>query len=584
MKIKSSSFSYIKYFYEVSKGYTVAVTALRLSIAALYSLETIVIAQLFDDIIRRWKEIKIIDYRDILLIIGIWLIKRGFEFLYDWCNVQLVLRSNITLPQRILDKKGKLSYLELENTDNIQLMRRLGSNPTEKFMEFLENKLSLLEILLRILGLLIIIGSKSPIVAMLVALIMIPYATISVKNGIIDYEAYEEADEYLRYADYFKEVISDRRYVEERTLFGYSDYMNERFSKEFNASIASNCKANRTVFIRAGVVDIMATLVVGITAASLLYEVHGQGITLGFYISVVKSIINYVQTVSTKFAKTMIKLQRGKLFWEDYISFEKLEDKKITGEESLPDQEIETIEFKDVCFSYPGSEDNVLDHISFSLKGKKQYALVGENGAGKSTIVKLLSGVYSNYSGDILINGMNIRQIDEKSLRNLFSIVPQIQTRYEIRLDEYLKVKDKTRTRKVFEELGIGFLDIDDKEGMRTQLGHLEKNGIELSGGQWQLLSIARSALADAPAYILDEPTAAIDPIKEAELYGIFQKLMKDKLSILITHRLGAAKSVDEIIVLGEGHVLERNNHAALMQQEGLYYKMYNAQRTWYNE
>ena len=138
--------------------------------------------------------------------------------------------------------------------------------------------------------------------------------------------------------------------------------------------------------------------------------------------------------------------------------------------------------------------------------------------------------------------------------------------------------------KKVFDELSIDYLDIDKQNGLQISFGHLEEKGIELSGGQWQLLSIARSVLVDAPIYILDEPTASIDPVREAELYAAFQKIMQGKFAILITHRLGAAKAAEEIFVLGQGKILEKGNHEELMKQKGMYYQMYDAQRGWYDE
>ena len=217
---------------------------------------------------------------------------------------------------------------------------------------------------------------------------------------------------------------------------------------------------------------------------------------------------------------------------------------------------------------------------TFKLTRNRQYALVGENGAGKSTLLKLIMGFYEDYTGQILINGREIRSIPRETLRRLYSFVPQEITRYEIRLNEYLKNNDRTRIHDIFTTLGIH--DISTTTDPFPLLGKIEDEGRDLSGGQWQLLAVARAILDERAVYVLDEPTAAIDPIREARLYQLFQKMMGSRFAILVTHRLGAAKMADEIIVLKDGRIQERGSHDELMAQNGIYQSMYDTQRKWY--
>ncbi len=189
-------------------------------------------------------------------------------------------------------------------------------------------------------------------------------------------------------------------------------------------------------------------------------------------------------------------------------------------------------------------------------------------------------GFYEDYTGQILINGREIRSIPRETLRRLYSFVPQEITRYEIRLNEYLKNNDRTRIHDIFTTLGIH--DISTTTDPFPLLGKIEDEGRDLSGGQWQLLAVARAILDERAVYVLDEPTAAIDPIREARLYQLFQKMMGSRFAILVTHRLGAAKMADEIIVLKDGRIQERGSHDELMAQNGIYQSMYDTQRKWY--
>lgn len=581
--MKQGKLSYIGFWWNLSKLDTAAVIILKFLTAAFFSVETLVVATLLDSIIDTLSDASKIEWKYFLYVLLIWTLKQTFSWLYDRCKVRIKNLANTEIPLMLLQKKRNLSCLSLENKENLELMRRIGSNPAERFVEYLDNTLSLLEILIKLLGLLLIIAAKSVWLAVIAAVVILPYYRISLRNGKNDYEAYDESERHFRRADYYRKVLSDRKNVEERTLFGYGDYFNNLWSEEYRSAMKIECKANRKIFLRTGAVDVCATITVGVFAAFLLVPVWMQTMTAGLYMSLLKSMINYVETISTRFAQKMMGLEKGRLFWADYKNFMELEEAERTEKENRVFTQIQSVEFRDVCFTYPNTDRSVLKHMSFTLDGNKKYAIVGANGAGKSTMTKLLLGFYPDYTGEILVNGINIKKLHEDCVRQCFSLVPQDITRYELRLDEYLKTADMEKVRTVFAQLGIDYFDLNEGAELYRNLGRLEKDAVDLSGGQWQLLAIARSILTEAPAYILDEPTAAIDPIREAELYALFQKVIADKFAILITHRLGAARMADEILVLEDGKVTEQGSHETLMERKGTYYHMFDTQRKWYD-
>ena len=190
-------------------------------------------------------------------------------------------------------------------------------------------------------------------------------------------------------------------------------------------------------------------------------------------------------------------------------------------------------------------------------------------------------GFYDHYEGKILIDGTDIRNLKKEELRNCFAYVPQEITHYEVQLEEYLKTQNREKIADVFEKLGVNWFDGKEENVL---LGRIEESGTELSGGQWQLIAIARAMLENSSIYVLDEPTAAIDPIREAELYRIFQSVMKNQFTILVTHRLGAAKIANEILVLKDGKVCECGTHESLLAFSGIYAQMYQTQRGWYEQ
>ena len=212
---------------------------------------------------------------------------------------------------------------------------------------------------------------------------------------------------------------------------------------------------------------------------------------------------------------------------------------------------------------------------------------MGVNGAGKTTLTKLLTGLYDNYEGEILLDGRELRTFRQADLKALFSVVYQDFARYQISLDDNIALgnvlrKDPAKIKEAAEAMGLGQTIAELPRGMETPLGKIKEQGVDLSGGQWQRLAIARALYNPAAVQILDEPTAALDPVAESGIYEMFGKISAGKSTIFITHRLGAARLADEIIVVDGGKVAEKGNHEELLSQKGIYASMYEAQRSWY--
>jgi ATP-binding cassette subfamily B protein len=236
-----------------------------------------------------------------------------------------------------------------------------------------------------------------------------------------------------------------------------------------------------------------------------------------------------------------------------------------------------------VCFRYPGTERTILDGFSLTLEAGKRYALVGANGCGKTTVTRLLTRLYAAESGCILVNGCDLKDISAAELRSLISVVYQDFARYSLSLrDNVFLGQEAADDEQVFERAGLGPLIARLPQGVDTPLGKLAGDGVDISGGEWQRVAMARSLARPAALRILDEPTAALDPVAESELYASFESLTGDATTLLITHRLGATKTADVILVLDGGRIVESGSHAALMRAGQLYARMYESQRYWY--
>ena len=248
------------------------------------------------------------------------------------------------------------------------------------------------------------------------------------------------------------------------------------------------------------------------------------------------------------------------------------------------------VEFRNVSFKYPGSENYALRGVNMKFKVGKRLAVVGMNGSGKTTFIKLLCRLYDPTEGEILLNGIDIRKYSYREYMDIFSVVFQDFKLLSLKLGENVAGRidyNKELVTECLEKAGFSDRLAEMKNGTETYLykDYDTKDGVDVSGGEAQKIAIARALYKDAPFIILDEPTAALDPIAEAEIYGKFDEIAGDKTAIYISHRLSSCKFCDEIAVFHEGAVIQQGSHASLVADEnGKYYELWHAQAQYYTE
>lgn len=247
------------------------------------------------------------------------------------------------------------------------------------------------------------------------------------------------------------------------------------------------------------------------------------------------------------------------------------------------------IELKDVSFSYPGSKKDVISKVSIKFDSEEVIAIVGENGAGKSTLVKLISGIYLPNKGSVYFNGEDTRGLDPKTLMSNISSVFQDFQRYKMTLQDNIIISDTSTTlinQCAQNSLKEADLNVNSKvfpQGMNTMLSR-DFDGVDLSGGLWQRVAIARGFYKKHNMILLDEPTAAIDPVEESKLYMKFIELSKGKTSFIVTHRLSLTKMADRVVVMDQGKVVQIGTHKELISVKGKYQELYSSQSKWYVE
>lgn len=335
---------------------------------------------------------------------------------------------------------------------------------------------------------------------------------------------------------------------------------------------------------------IISTLMIGVVYLFVVLKAWGGAFGIGSVTQYVGAVTKFCAAVSALF-EVVGQFPQNAKFLRVIKEFLEIPNNMYQG--SLPtekrdDRDYE-VEFRDVSFQYPGSDVWALRHVNMKFKVGSRLAVLGMNGSGKTTFIKLLCRLYDPTEGQILLNGIDIRKYNYDDYMNIFSVVFQDFQLVALPLGQNVAASaeyDRARAEDCLRKAGFGDRLDSLPNGLNTYLyKDLEKSGIDVSGGEAQKIAIARALYKDAPFIILDEPTAALDPIAEAEIYSKFNDIAGDKNTIYISHRLSSCKFCDEIAVFHDGAVIQQGTHAELTADiNGKYYELWNAQAQYYTE
>lgn len=302
-----------------------------------------------------------------------------------------------------------------------------------------------------------------------------------------------------------------------------------------------------------------------------------------FYLGLIAGFSNWIRMIS----KSVVEVRRDSNMIDDLRVYLELDEKTETGVKINISAGIEVV-FDHVSYRYYGAEEETLKDVSFRLAPGEKLALVGINGAGKTTIVKLMSGLYLPTSGTVYVNGVSTRELDKTDYYTKQAAIFQepFQTSYSIA--ENIALQEAYDSEKIWEVLAQAGLDEKVRsldQQLETHLGKdIVQDGVTLSGGEMQKLLLARALYREASLILLDEPTAALDALAETEIYEKYRTLMQGKSVLFISHRLASTRFCDQIILLSEGEMKEQGTHAELMKKQGLYYKMFQIQSKYYHD
>lgn len=386
--------------------------------------------------------------------------------------------------------------------------------------------------------------------------------------------------------DYFYKLSKNSDASKDIKLYGFQDYFIYTVAKitaDIERIIDKYTNQSAAVSGIRAVLNLIRQL---IAYVYLIYLVTNGSLTVSefvFYFGIITGFSNWIVNLVFSYSKIERSANDCEVFRRYIESENESKDKP-----DVDFSEIKSIEFKDVSFTYPAAENSTINNMSFKVSKDENIAIVGENGAGKTTAIKLLCGLYYPTNGDILINGKSSRAFSSESYFDLFSAVFQDYFFMPMTIAENISAEkeyDQEKLYSAFEKAGIleKINALPDKE-ISLMDKNVYKNAVDFSGGEKQKLLLAKAIYKNAPVLILDEPTAALDPIAENELYLKYNEMTDNKISFFISHRLSSTRFCDRILFIKDGMVAESGTHEELMALKGAYYRMYQIQSYYYKK
>lgn len=517
-----------------------------------------------------------------LLLFSMFFSSVGGGFLNSILYISIKRRLNIGMTPDIIEKFKRIDYACFEDKDVQDTLERMSSDPQDKVFQLFLTVTGILECAIGVIGASIIYMQAGwwfilGFTGLLAPMIWLDFKAADMMNTMFNNQSTDE-----RKMHYLGGLLSNKSSLFELKIFRATDYIVEKWrgiaDDVLDERVKTTISSQKYFLISTILFKCWSFFVV----LSLISSIVNRNISIGIFTALIAST-GMVLTNADMLSHTVQNLRQRHLLMEHYYKFLSLPEISTKGENLVP--EAPSIVFDDVVFTYPKTDKQILRGVSFTINPGERIALVGENGAGKSTIIKLLCRLYKPDSGSILINGQDIQSLKPEGIRKTFSVVFQDFCKYTLSLRENIAFGDISKLdddKALHRALKMGLADnITDLD---THLGKLQDDGIDVSGGQWQRIAVARACLPDSAFVILDEPTASLDPVAESEMYHSFSEVLHNRGCIMISHRLASARMADKIVVLSGGIVSETGSHEDLMTHNGLYAQMYESQSAWYKQ
>lgn len=567
--------------------------AIYMLIAGIYPFFAVVLPKLIIGILEKKDLVVAEGIEQVIWISIIFFVLAGsFSFFQNYIHdtdYNKVSRLRISCMNETFTKLMKMDYKYREDAkflDQYQLaFESTGSN--NNGVEGIYHKLyDMPAAIVSIIILAVLIGIKNPIILVGIACNIGVGLWVEKYVNKYQYSMREEEGKAFRRKNYYYTTTYDFTYGKDIRLFGLEKRIVENYNYEINRYIKIfKLVENKKLLL--GLLSLLAALVSDMITYGCLVNGVLNGMSIADFSMYLTAVIT-LTSLLVVFAKDVAFLYKEGLYVADYYRFADTDLGTVGGEKSALSDTLE-ITFKNVTFRYPGTEKDIFKNLNFTIHKGEKLAIVGINGAGKSTLVKLMTGLFEPTEGEIYVNGIPQKEFNKEEYYKMFAVVFQEVTPIAFTIGENVACtsnnKDKERILSCLERVGLKDKVEEFATGIdQIMLKVIDENGTQFSGGENQKLMIARALYKDANVVVLDEPTAALDALAEADIYRDFSDLVEGKTAVYISHRLSSTKFCDKIALFDEDGLSEYGNHDELMELKGDYYNMFTVQGKYYRE
>lgn len=514
------------------------------------------------------------------------LLKGAYTLIYKYFSVKERSEVDARAKKRFVDRILDFDYFHLEKKESLNKISMVNSELISVYSDHMKTIKNSVAVFLQLMSLFFLfwraIGYHA-IAYILMLVIVVALVNYNAKKMISVHEKQAGA---VRYLDYLKRVERDNNHAYERRIFSYSDALAQDYENKSEKLIKEKAAASMSNILRLEISDIPIAVILLYLIYFSLQSVRSGHTSFAYFASMFTQTLVFLELIRYDVAyyiDELISIYHYSRLNRDLDNF-KTDSRLVecqNSDVSIPDivaASDSALEFINVSFKYPGTERYILNNLSFTLLKNEIAMLVGENGSGKTTILKLILGLYNNYDGKILLFGQDLKRLSRKNRNSLLACMFQDYGRYYFTLEGniYLGNSENKDVSDLIERFNLS--EIPSNEPLRKLAGGTS----DLSGGQWQRVALARLLHMDRPLYLLDEPTSALDPIEESKIYTATSRNLQNRTALIVSHRLGMAKAVDHILFLDEGEIVEEGSHEELLKAGQHYSRFYERQRSLY--
>jgi ATP-binding cassette subfamily B protein len=506
----------------------------------------------------------------------------------DYSDSLLSNRYTQHVSVRVMEQASQLDLTTYENPVFYDRLERARVQATDR-LAMIQQMGRLFQQIITTLSFSIALVLASPWLVLLLAMGVLPSFIGETHYAFLGYAKNFRQTPAKRQMDYLRQVAGGREGAKEVKLFGLNKFFTKRFQALADQIYAEDVALSRSKLIVGGLLGVIGTLgYYGAYVYVIWRTLHGA-YNIGYFTFLTVAIQQASSNLQQVFS-TASGIADQALFLTDLIAFFDMKstvDANPNGRRT-PQVIQRGFEFRNVSFAYPGTERTVLKNFSLTLSPGERIALIGENGQGKTTVVKLITRLYDPTEGQILLDGIDLREYSLEDLHSHIGVIFQDFMRFEMTARENIAVGRVDRPHQQADIESAAHKSLADTVvdklagGYDQMLGRRFEGGVELSGGEWQKIALARAYLRDAQLLILDEPTAALDARSELEVFERFAELTEGKMALLISHRFSTVRMADRIVVLEGGRLIEEGNHQQLMARAGVYAGMFEMQAASY--